>query len=69
LKCLCADCDIELELELSLMIKICYWCRREMAPNWSEDDWESDWIFQMEEEVDPCICKEDFVDVNCPSCF
>jgi len=24
---------------------------------------------ELLEEEDPCICKEDFTDVNCPSCF
>jgi len=69
MKCICADCDIELELELSMMIKICRWCRKELAPSWTEDDWYNDWIFQMEEDADECICREDHIEVNCPSCF
>ena len=24
---------------------------------------------QEEEEVDPCLCVEDHIEVNCPACF
>ena len=30
---------------------------------------EDDEEFMREEDEDPCICVEDHIDVNCPSCF
>lgn len=44
LTCSITDCEIILELDLSFTLGICRWCRRELEPEWDDDDWFNDYM-------------------------
>lgn len=61
MKCVNPECDRKQNISNMTICSECY----QKYYFEQEDDEE----FMRDEDEDPCLCVEDHIDVNCPSCF